>query len=328
MQKYKVTIIVPIYNVENHIERCVVSLFEQDFEDIEYIFVNDCTPDNSVEILEKVIEKYPNRKPNIKIIHHEKNKGLGSARKTGLEHATGEYILHIDSDDWCGLNMLSSLYKKAKETDADIIGCDFIKHFKGNKEVVVKQNYGRTKERNFAKLLLGKEKKISSSIWNKLVKRELYIRNNIYPPKEINFAEDWWLMVRLFSVAEKIVSIPKALYHYNRVNVDAITVNMSEKNWQDFQWHITTTQQFLEEKGLFDNYKEYFYKGILNVVLREEKTNFFTQRINSLCPKANKLKYVWQIPHYNLKTRIVNSLYVLNLLGVVKFLKKVKRFLK
>ncbi len=97
----KVSIIVPIYNVEKYIERCAVSLFEQDFEDIEYIFVNDCTPDNSVEILEKVIEKYPNRKSHLKIVHHKENKGLGSARNTGLEQATGNYILHIDSDDWC-----------------------------------------------------------------------------------------------------------------------------------------------------------------------------------------------------------------------------------
>ncbi|MBS9767517.1 MAG: glycosyltransferase family 2 protein [Flavobacteriaceae bacterium] len=328
MHNHKVTIIIPIYNVEKYIKRCVVSLFEQDFEDIEYIFVNDCTPDNSVGILEKTIEKYPNRKPNVTVTHHKENKGLGWARNTGVKQATGEYILHIDNDDWCELDMVSSLYNKAKETDADIVGCDFIKHFKSNKEVVIKQNYGTTKKQNFTKILLGKEKEISPNVWNKLVKRDLYIKNNIYPPTQINFAEDWWLMVRLFSVAEKTSVVPKALYHYNRANADAITMNMSEKNWKDFHWYIITTQQFLEESGLFQNYKDYFYKGILNTVLREGTDKFFTQRINSLCPKANKLKYVWQIPHYNLKMRVVNSLYVLNLFGVLKFLKKVKRFLK
>ncbi len=321
---HKVTIITPIYNVEKYIERCVVSLFEQNFDDIEYIFVNDCTPDNSVEILEKIIEKYPNRKPNIKIIHHKENKGLGSARKTGLEQATGEYIVHIDSDDWVELDMVSSLYNKAKETDADIVGCDYVKHFKSGKEVIVKSNYGVTKEENFAKILLGKEKEISPNVWSKLVIRELYVKNNIYPPTQITFSEDWWLMIRLFSVADKIAYIPTVLHHYNKANFDAVTRNMSEKNWQDFHWHITTTQEFLEEKGLFDNYKDYFYKGILNTVLREGKDKFFTQRINSLCPKANKLKYVWQMPHFQTKKRIINSFYVLNLVGVLKFLIKIK----
>ncbi len=121
MNRYSVSIIVPIYNVEKYIERCAVSLFEQDFEDIEYIFVNDCTPDNSIQILEEVIEKYPNRKSNVKIIHYKANKGLGSARKTGLEQATGEYVLHIDSDDWVELDMVLCLYNKAIETDADIV---------------------------------------------------------------------------------------------------------------------------------------------------------------------------------------------------------------
>ncbi len=326
--KDKVTIIVPIYNGEKYIEKCVVSLFEQDFEDIEYIFVNDCTPDNSVGILEKIIEKYPNRKPHIKIIHHEENKGLGWARNTGLKHATSEYVLHIDNDDWCELDMVSSLYNKAKETDADIVGCDFVKHFKSGKEVIVRSNYGTTKEQNFAKILLGKEKEISPNVWNKLVNRELYFENNIYSPTQITFPEDWWLMIRLFSVADKIAYIPKVLHHYNKANFDAVTRNMSEKYWQEFQWHITTTQQFLEENSLFHNYKDYFYKGILNAVLREGKDKFFTQRINSLCPKANRLKYVWQIPHCEMKKRIVNSFYVLNLVGILKFLRKVKSQLK
>lgn len=96
----KVSIIIPIYGVELFIERCAISLFEQTLDDIEYIFVDDCTMDKSVQILQGIIAKYPQRKDNVFIIRHERNKGLASARKTGLKFVHGEYVAHCDSDDW------------------------------------------------------------------------------------------------------------------------------------------------------------------------------------------------------------------------------------
>lgn len=88
----KVSILIPIYNVEKYIEQCANSLFSQTYTHIEYIFVNDKTQDNSIDLLEKCIEQYPQRHEHIKIIHHKANSGLGLARKTALEAATGEYI--------------------------------------------------------------------------------------------------------------------------------------------------------------------------------------------------------------------------------------------
>lgn len=88
-------------------------MFEQTFEDIEYIFVNDCTPDNSIEVLSNVIKRYPNRQPQIRIINHEKNRGLASARNTGIDNANGDFVLHIDSDDYIEPNMVELLYSKA-----------------------------------------------------------------------------------------------------------------------------------------------------------------------------------------------------------------------
>ncbi len=327
--KYPVSIIVPIYKGEDYIDRCVVSLFEQDFDDIEYVFVNDCTPDNSIDILEKVIEKYPNRKPNIKIFHHKENKGLGATRKTGLENATGEYILHIDQDDWCELDMISSLYTKAKETDADIVGSmGFFKFLKNGQEGIVTSSFSTLKEENLKRILIGKE--ITPNVWNKMVKRDLYVKNNIYPPPQITYPEDWWLMIRLFAVAKNISYVSKVFYHYNRVNDCSITRNISEKYWTEFRWHIISTQKFLEKKGVFQDYKNYFYKGILNTVLRETKNNKYDykDRVKQMCPDADRLKYVWQMPRYSFKQKLVNSFYVLNLVGILKFLMKIKRFRK
>ena len=97
---HKVSILVPIYGVERFIERCARSLFEQTYPNIEYVFVNDCTADRSVEILKELVEDYPGRKDAVKIISHEKNRGLAAARNTALENATGVFICHVDSDDW------------------------------------------------------------------------------------------------------------------------------------------------------------------------------------------------------------------------------------
>ncbi|MBS9768167.1 MAG: glycosyltransferase family 2 protein [Flavobacteriaceae bacterium] len=327
----KVSIITPIYNVEEYIERCAVSLFEQDFNDIEYIFINDCTPDNSIKILERVIEKYPNRKPNVKILHHEENKGLGSARNIGLQQAFGEYILHIDSDDWCEVNMVSSLYKKAKETDADIVGCDFYKSYK-ERDICFKQEYSEDIEENLLQLLLNN--KVVASVWSKIVRRDLYIKNKIYPPKNINFAEDLWLMIRLFSVAEKIEFVPKAFYHYWQENENAITnkkTKRSEKFWNDFKWVATTTDTFLIEKyGENSKFINNFRTGVLNAVFREVRyaNENYKEKINFIYPQADKLKYLWKVPTWNYLTKFIHSFYVLNLGFVAVFLMNSKQKIK
>ena len=106
---YQVSILVPVYGVEKYIERCARSLFEQTYENLEYIFVNDCTPDKSMEILMRVMEDYPNRKGNVRIFHHEHNRGLSAARNTALDAATSPFVTHVDSDDYldCDVDYIS-----------------------------------------------------------------------------------------------------------------------------------------------------------------------------------------------------------------------------
>ncbi len=295
----KVSIIVPIYNVEKYIERCAVSLFEQDFDDIEYIFVNDCTLDNSVGILERVIEKYPNRKPYVKIIHHKQNKGLGSARNTGLKQATGDYILHIDSDDWCELDMISSLYAKAKETDADIVACDYFLSYK-EKDIYKKQDYTGNTEKDIWNLWIGL---LRPYVWNKLVKRDLYVKNNIYPPIEISMIEDYWLMARLFSVTKNIAYVPKAFMHYWQENSNALTKTFNKKSFEDYRWLIATTTQFLKEKNLYKKYIDAFNTKKLAYVLWFNNGQYNRRVINSICPEANKLKYINQQPNWSIQKK-------------------------
>ena len=133
----KVSVIITIYNREKYIEDCARSLFEQTLDDVEFIFVDDASTDNSVMILRELLKNYPKRRSMTKIICLEKNGGRAFARQTGIDNVTGEYVIHVDSDDWVDLDMLEKLYEKAKETYADIVGCNVAHEYKNYKQSTI-----------------------------------------------------------------------------------------------------------------------------------------------------------------------------------------------
>ncbi|TNL49099.1 glycosyltransferase family 2 protein [Acinetobacter bereziniae] len=120
-----ISIIVPIYNVEKYIGKCIQSVFDQTYENIEYIFVNDCSPDKSVQIIELELKNHPNRVKNVHIIHHSENKGIAATRNTGLKHASGLYILQVDGDDYIENDTVYSLVEVALAEKADIVTFDY-----------------------------------------------------------------------------------------------------------------------------------------------------------------------------------------------------------
>ena len=123
-----VSILVPVYGVEQYIERCARSLFEQTYPDIEYIFVDDCSPDKSIEVLKKTIDDYPQRKPNVRIVRHECNRGLAAARNTAVENCRTEFLMHVDSDDWIEMDCVERCVIKQQEENSDIVLFDFLMH--------------------------------------------------------------------------------------------------------------------------------------------------------------------------------------------------------
>lgn len=220
----KVSVIVPIYNVEKYIERCLRSLFEQTLYDIEYIFVNDCTPDNSMIILEKVLKEYPNRIKQVKIINHEQNQGQAGARTSGMKAMTGEYMIHCDPDDWVELNMYELLYDTALKEKADIVWCDyFISN--NNKEVLSDQSNISDNIELIKRYLC--DFQFMASLCNRLINTRI-IKNNdiIYPISSI--LEDLVLVTQFTFQSKKNIYLNKSLYHYRR-HSSSITGNYSEK---------------------------------------------------------------------------------------------------
>lgn len=214
----KVSVVVPIYNVEKYIERCARSLFEQTLDDIEYIFIDDCSPDKSIKILNKILEEYPNRIPQTKIVRLEKNVGAANVRKQGIFLATGEYIIQCDSDDWVEKDMYKLMYCVAKERNSDVVICDLYRYDIRQKMT----NYN--KQLCYISVILGD---INSELWNKLIKRELFYKEIVYPKSHL--AEDLAILTQIFYFCANIGYVNKALYHYC-YNENAITKAITKEN--------------------------------------------------------------------------------------------------
>ena len=234
----KVSVCCPIYGVERSIERCARSLFEQTMQDgIEFIFVNDCTKDRSIEILEQVLAEYPHRKEQTKIIQHKQNGGLVAARNTGLLHASGEYIIHCDSDDWVELDMYEKMYLAAKENDADMVYCDYVKEMPGG--ISTKRLGGSTltamdlQNELLNRLTLGT---LCIRLYRKHIAQTDYSE---FCPNHVSFGEDLLRNMFMLNHTNKIVKIPQEFYHY-RDNPSSI-VNSKKTYIAHNAWEMQDT---------------------------------------------------------------------------------------
>lgn len=233
-ESYKISVIVPIYKVEKFITRCADSLLRQTFREAEFIFVDDATSDSSICLLQNVIESYPERKKQIKLLTHRKNQGLPAARNTGLTVATGEYVFHCDSDDYVEPDMLERLYATAQKENADIVWCDWFLSFEKNERYMKQPQYATSLE-----ALKGMMSGVMKfNVWNKLVRRSLYVEHQIEFPAGYGMGEDMTMM-RLFARANRVAYLPKAFYHYVQLNTGAFSKTYSDKHLAELQHNVS-----------------------------------------------------------------------------------------
>lgn len=236
-----VSVIVPFYGVEKYIARCTESLMCQTMQDgIEFIFVNDATKDSSLDVLKKVLSEYPERKEQVTILHHEINKGLPAARNTGLVAAKGKYIYHCDSDDYLEKDALEVLYMKAEENNADIVWGDFYEIMSGGNRYKKQPAYSNPLDA--VKGMLTGE--MDYNVWNKLVRRDLYLANNISFPAGYAMGEDL-TMIMLFSSALNVAFVSKPVYYYDKTNPGAMTYSMSEEKQNALKHNVIMAENYL-----------------------------------------------------------------------------------
>lgn len=250
---YKVSVIVPVYNAGKHLEKCVRSLFEQTLSDIEYIFVNDCTPDNSMEILETIIREYPERAKDITIINHERNTGQSGARKDGMKVASGEYIIHCDADDWIDLDMYECMYNKAKEDDVEAVCCNIVMEFLDSRKILrVNGEYDDHRLMYECKAPISVE---YFSMCNRMVSRKVYERHTIEPFEGVNMWDDVGLATRVRFYCRSTSVINREFYHYNRQNEVSTTRRPLDERYREQSLCIDFIEQFFRTEGVLEKYR-------------------------------------------------------------------------
>lgn len=232
MQKsITISIIAPIYGVERYIVEFAESVLSQSYPHIEFIFVNDGTKDRSMELLEELIAaKYDHLRPQIKIIN-KANGGLPAARRTGLEHATGDYIYNVDSDDWLSPGSIEKIAAKIEATDADIIYFNYVKEYPTRSSVKRDRSYSNGAQREFVRNMYNHRS--FGSLCNKCVRRSLFLENDIAVPK-YGYAEDCFVSTQLVGYSKSVAYLNEDIYHYRKGNPNALTGHQRRKRKREY----------------------------------------------------------------------------------------------
>lgn len=236
----KVSVIVPIYNVEKYLEKCINSLLSQTLKDIQIILVNDGSKDNSGNIA-KEYEK--NNKDRVIYVEKE-NGGLSDARNYGLKYATGNFIAFLDSDDYIEKNAYEEMYNKAIEEDADYVECDFIWEFPNKTRVDKQYPYKNKKEMlSFVRVVA----------WNKLIKRQLITDNNLEFPKGLRY-EDVEFTYKLIPFINKFTYVDKPFVHY--VQREGSIANVQNERTAEIFTVLDNVIEFYKENNIYEEYRD------------------------------------------------------------------------
>lgn len=236
----KVSVIVPIYNVEKYLEKCINSLLSQTLEDIQIILVNDGSKDNSGNIAREYEKNNKNR-----IIYIEKeNGGLSDARNYGLKYATGDFIAFLDSDDYIEKNAYEEMYNKAIEENADYVECDFIWEFPNKIRVDKQHPYKNKKEMlSFVRVVA----------WNKLIKRQLITDNNLEFPKGLRY-EDVEFTYKLIPFINKFAYVDKPFIHY--VQREGSIANVQNERTAEIFTVLDNVIEFYKKNNIYEVYRD------------------------------------------------------------------------
>lgn len=256
----KVSVIIPVYGVEKYIERCVRSLFEQTLDDIEFIFVDDCTLDRSIEILESLIEEYrlriAEKNYSVRIERMLTNSGQAAVRRRGIEIAKGDYIIHCDSDDWVDKDMYFKMYAKTIPNHADMVVCNYCQH--NGMEVIGNYRGFICNERvKFITDML--YQKIAWSLCNKLIKRDIYEKIECFP--SASMGEDMVISLQAVYFCKTIETVPDVLYYYY-VNSDSIsrkdTSDAALNRVEQYRQNVDCIHRFYSNSNEYRLYKKAF----------------------------------------------------------------------
>lgn len=306
----KISAIIPFYKVAPFVERCTRSLMEQTLADVEFIFVDDASPDESRAIIERVAAEYDR---NVRILTHAQNQGLPAARNTGLAEARGEFIYHCDSDDYLEPTMLEDMYTAATLQQADFVYCDFYLDFGTSRRVMTNPTYTDPEQMIKEGFLAGLMK---YNVWNKLVKRSLYTESGLRFPAGHGMGEDM-TMIALATHATRTAHVAEPLYHYVKLNSNAYSNTFSQRHLDDIGFNAERILTLLQSWNTTDKecYLNFFKLNLKLPFLFSNDRNQY-RLWKKWYPEANR--FISQNIHQPRRTRMVQHCAAAGLFPLVR----------
>lgn len=293
-QNTKVSILVPFYKVEKYVGRCVESLFTQTYPNIEYVFVNDCTPDKSMEVINEYIAKY-DVADKCKIIIHDKNLGISASRNDCLDNMTGDYFLFVDSDDYIDKDMVELLVEAAIREEADISGCGYIEEYSDH-SVEHPQKYTNNHEEMMRAITV---LTIKGVMWKLLIRSNIVTdhKEEVRFIPDRNMVDDYLFCCQVFYYAQRFAGVDKCMYHwiqYNPNNYTHTTIFAVESQAAA----IRKVEEFYRQKGVYEIVKEELNqrKFISKLPLLLDNACFDVKLWRRLFPESNE---IWRTMNFS-----------------------------
>lgn len=287
-----VSIIVPVYNTEKYLHRCIDSVLAQTYKDFELLLIDAGSTDSSGAIC----DEYAKKDGRVRVFHKE-NGGLTSARNAGLVVASGEWIMHVDGDDWIAPDMLQQMLQRADAEGIDVVIGDFAFTFPDREEIYVASDWDENKKASLNRY-------ISSTwtcIWGCIAHKSLYDKYKLYSPNGITYCEDFHLIIRLCYYAKKVVNVHYPFYYY-RQQEGSVMHNLNKRTEQDEQWVYQDIIRFFREQGVYDDYQKSMcwrmLKATQELVLERKTWNTFREMV------PEKKHYIWDCPYINNKLKL------------------------
>lgn len=323
-----ITYIIPVYRAAAYIETSAFSLLCQTYPDIEYIFVDDCSPDNSVEILMQVVGRFPQRQGHVKVIRLSRNSGSATARNAGLDSAMGKYVMFADSDDWVEATYVEDMVAKIDANQSDIVYCDYFETYK-DKNRYICQNHGTDASNCISAMLTGR---MHGSTWNKIYRRSFLIDSHQRFVDGADLFEDVGWNIRLFAMADRVSYLNKAYYHYVQYNTGSIIQTMShplKKRIRTLQKikNIQVACNFLDKQDILE-----YVRAASNEMKLLAKNDLLENNTYSLCrwivtfPESDSA--IWKSDNLSLNLKLLLTWLHCRCLWLYKFQKWITKQVK
>ena len=288
----KISVIVPVYNTEKYLHRCIDSVLAQTYKDFELLLIDDGSKDSSGAIC----DEYAAQDTRVGVFHKE-NGGVSSARNAGLAIASGDWIMHLDGDDWIAPDIQERLIRKGEDTGADIVMGDFLFAYSDRDILYSLPDWDNNKTASLNRYITS----VWTCVWGGIHKRSLYEVYQLKSPQGVTYCEDFHLMARLCYHAKKVVNIHQPFYHY-RQQEGSVMHNLNKRTERDEQWVYQDIIRFFKEKGVYDDYRKSMcwsmLKATQELVLDKSTWKTFQEMV------PEKKHYIWDCPYINRKLKM------------------------